>query len=250
MTHLNYGLFLAIGAGIIFQSFFMRKSYLFILNILLFGSITSTQFINIGRSGYILYIISILLILTLQYKQLIIKKTHILIGLIALVLYLAYSLSPNFKSRIDLTMHTFEQIYTDSNYNNSIGIRIQNYKYAFDLIAEKPFLGYGIGQNVKVLSESMKTDEATIAKIISNHSTTDSQYLDILLQFGVIGFMIFINIFFQLVRYQYQDEYQKRVAILFVTLFLIYAIQANFMHFYNATSLLLIFFSSILASKR
>ncbi|MEA1892017.1 MAG: O-antigen ligase family protein [Campylobacterota bacterium] len=249
MSHLNYGFFLAFSAGLSLQIFFQKNSYLMkIFTIILIVSITINQFINIGRSGYILYAISILTILYLQYKKDIFKYIPLIIVAFVSIFFLAYSFSPNFQKRIEQTVNSIASIYNKENYTNSIGIRFMNYKNAIESFKQSPLIGYGTDAHVTVLYEETKKTDAQLAQTIKNYHTTDSQYFDIALQFGLIGLIVFFNIFYQIYRYKDRDIYLKNISILMSILLLIYGLGTNFMHFLNPTSYLLIFFATITMS--
>lgn len=246
MTHLNYGLFLAFSAGLSLQLFFQKKTYLIkIFSILLMLSITTNLLINTGRSGYILFIVSVSIILFLQYKKKIIKYIPLLLITFLSIFTLAYNISPNFHKKALQTVHSIKKL-SNSNYNSSIGIRLLNYNTSLELFSEKPLFGYGTEEHVRVLYEKTKQSHPSLAKQLKYYSTTDSQYFDVALQFGLVGLFVLFNIFYQIYRYPYTDSYLKNISILTIILFTLYGIQTNFMHFLNPSSILLIFFSSLI----
>ena len=250
MSHLNYGLFLAFSAGLLLQLFFKERSLLIkSLTLLFIFSLTTNLFINIGRSGYILYIVSISTILYLEYKKTILKYIPLIILSFLSIFYLAYLYSPNFHNKVDQTLSSINKIYNNNDYMSSIGIRFLNYKTATELFQEKPIVGYGTGMHVDVLYERTKQKDEKLAKIIKNYSTTDSQYFDTALQFGLIGLIIFFSIFYHLYRYNYTDKYIKNISRLIIIVFLLYGLQTNFMYFANSSSILFIFFSSLVLTK-
>jgi len=250
MSHLNYGLFLAFSAGLSLQLFFQQKILIFrLFSLLLLSSLTINLFINIGRSGYILYIISISTVLYFQYKKNILKYIPLILLSFMAIFFLAYTFSPNFQNRALQTLKSVQKIYYENDYMNSIGIRFLNYKNSIELFKEKPLIGYGTDSHVEVLYKKTKESNSKLAAIIKNYTTTDSQYFDIVLQFGLIGLVVFLNIFYQIYQYKYATTYLKNLSILILILFLLYGLQTNFMYFLNTSAILLIFFSTFILKK-
>lgn len=247
MSHLNYGLFLAFSAGLSLQLFFKQKTFMLkLLSLLLLSSLTINLFINIGRSGYVLYVISISTVLYFQYKQNILKYFPFILLSFISIFFLAYKFSPNFQNRILQTLKSTQKIYYKNDYMNPIGIRFLNYENSIKLFKEKPLFGYGTHNHISALYKKTKETNSKLAAIIKVYSTTDSQYFDTLLQFGLIGLVIFLNIFYQIYHYRYKTIYQKNISLLIIILFLLYGLQTNFMYFFNTSSILLVFFSTVI----
>lgn len=97
-------------------------------------------------------------------------------------------------------------------YITSMGIRIGVAKYSFEVIKENLFFGVGTGDHSfavkKKIDESnlketsLESYNYLISTLFTGTSTAlHNTYLQSLVQFGIIGFLFFINIFYQIFRY-------------------------------------------------
>lgn len=77
----------------------------------------------------------------------------------------------------------------------SIAFRIDAWKVAASMAIDRPFLGYGIG-NVQEYATRYVGQNANV--IWGTLSTTDNQYLDILLEAGVLGLILSFWVIFRL----------------------------------------------------
>lgn len=227
MYHIHYGFILAFTSYILLLGLKETATpFLKFLMFLFLVSISVNLVLNIGRTGYILYIIGIFLYIIFNHKKYV--KRYIILGCttILLIFSLAYQFSPRFHARTDLTIESLSKIYQHDNYQSSIGLRIEKYKQAFDLFLERPLFGYGTKEHLGVVYNDAKEKNLWYAAGIKNHSNLDSEYLDMLIQFGLVGLIIYLNIFFQGLRYQQPDTKLKQIQNVLILFYIFFSFEA------------------------
>ncbi len=226
--HIANGLFLVIGSSLLFLTYLIKENKLDKLFIIsMFFVISIVVFLDIGRTGYILYPIGLFIVIFLRFKKDSLKILPIFLIAMFISAVLAFNYLHTFKSRVLKLQDDIVKIENQQDYHTSLGLRIVQTKQAVNLFLESPFFGYGTNMHVKTMYEDAKEKKLFYANTIKRYYTTDSQYLDTLLQFGTLGFIIFLNIFYQAFRYKQKDFYLRSVRIVLLSLLLIYFIQTG-----------------------
>jgi O-antigen ligase len=140
----------------------------------------------------------------------------------------AYNLSSIFHERVNGFFNQTQAAVTDKNYATSTGTRVGYNLYGYDLFLENPIFGVGTGDHIEEFLNYIKKVETNLANYnsmaysVSNGAdgSLHSEFLDNILQFGIIGLLIFLNIFYQLFRYPYDDHYMKVVQVIFIVILL------------------------------
>jgi O-antigen ligase len=182
---------LALACYIILQNllFNSNKPVAMVLQLALLLFLSCNMFITVGRTGQIAFFILLAVVLFQYFYRL--SKVKLLLGLILLPLLVTatYQCSTTFKNRIDLAItetrnHASCEI-------TSVGLRVWFYKNTFLLIKENWLTGTGTGD--------FPTEYAKINQIHSpalpDTDNPHNQYLLIVSQFGIAGFIILISIF-------------------------------------------------------
>jgi len=190
-THVMYNPMLALACYIILQNllFNSNKPVAMVLQLALLLFLSCNMFITVGRTGQIAFFILLAVVLFQYFYRL--SKVKLLLGLILLPLLVTatYQCSTTFKNRIDLAItetrnHASCEI-------TSVGLRVWFYKNTFLLIKENWLTGTGTGD--------FPTEYAKINQIHSpalpDTDNPHNQYLLIVSQFGIAGFIILISIF-------------------------------------------------------
>ncbi|PHR59441.1 MAG: hypothetical protein COA44_00420 [Arcobacter sp.] len=216
--HIHYGLLLALSLTFLFYNFFtlhLSKLQKILISIFFFSA-SINLFITGGRIGYLLFII----LLFIASIRLIKKKVYLYIGVLSLfisiILFSAYQFSNVFHKRINETVHTIELLSnfqtSDKFYQTSFGNRIALWELSYYSIKENLLFGSGTGQQMIQIRE--KSVEKNKNKNIANHiGHTHSEYISLLLQFGLIGFFFYLNIFYQIINYKETNHHKKSFLI-------------------------------------
>jgi len=227
--HIHYGFMLAIASNLLLILIIRASTFTErVIELSFFIIISINLVLNVSRTGYILYVIGTLIVIFLYYKKSFIKVLLISIVGLFLASLLAYKFSNMFHDRVDLTIKSINNIVFENNYSSSIGYRFVQYGRAIDSYKQRPITAHGTGMHLLVVGEERGND-LTHRKEKFLYSCLDSQYFDLLVQFGVVGLIVFFNIFYQIIRYRQSDIYLKNIQYIFVALYLLYSLQTGSM---------------------
>jgi len=166
-----------------------------------------------SRTGILLYSIILLITLSYIFKKNLIKALTFTIFLAALALSFALLFTP-MKEDLKRAEHSITQALSNQNYNSSSGLRIGLSIYAYDIFIENPLFGIGTSNHIETLRKTIhKVIEKNPEKNSQNQfkymldvlntgklATIHNTYLELLMQFGIIGFIFLLNIFYQTLR--------------------------------------------------
>lgn len=169
-----------------------RKLSLFILIIVLsFG-----LFLSMSRIIIITYLLLVIFVVPHHvFKGRMVRYSQMaLISFIFLFMAILYIKIPYFKERVkndfllDLGLDDQRRLDKGGSLGSS---RILRWKCALKEIIEEPILGHGVGDGQPALRDCYEQDGLTIAYDLDYNS--HNQYLDILLNNGLIGIIVFIG---------------------------------------------------------
>ncbi len=207
-----------------------------------------------GRSGYIMYALSILTVLIFIYRKKLLKTFLIASVLIIGGYTLAYNLSPLFQNRVNVFVEDIEHLKA-KNFATGVGARAGFYYYSLDVIKANPLFGAGAGDHINEFKRVVLKNESNPANIhelffnVRNgvNASLHSEILDDLTQFGLVGFMIFLSIFYFLLHPGHTDPFRLFLATLTVVIFFASSLGGNlfnsdfigrFFLFFSALSLI------------
>jgi O-antigen ligase len=227
----QYSEVLSISMGILLYGIITLKQKWWVkfIYVLFFISASSNIFIIQSKLGYGLYTISILTataMIIIKHKKY--WMLPVFVGLIIGGYTLAYNLSSIFHERVNGFLNQTQSALENKNYATSTGTRMGYYDYGYDLFLENPIFGLGTGNHISAFLnyiDKVETDSKNLYSMkysLQNgaDASLHSEFLDIILQFGFIGLLIFLNIFYQLFRYPYDDHYMKVVQVIFIVILL------------------------------
>lgn len=224
-TYSDYSTILSIALAIILYQLITHTGSLTVFQkgIYAFFFISSSFNIAIlaGRSGYIIYALSILTVLIFIYRKKLFKALLIATLLIVGGYTLAYNVSPLFQTRVNTFINDI-QLLQKNDFSTGVGARAGFYYYSVDLIKANPFFGVGAGDHInefkKVVLEN-ESNPANIHELFFNvrngvNASLHSEILDDLTQFGLIGFIVFLSIFYHLMHPGHNDQFRTFLATL------------------------------------
>jgi O-antigen ligase len=166
-------------------AFSVKKGWRCFFILLFLVAVYDVLFINLGRSGYVV-LFSLLLLLAWQQFSWKGLFTGILVSIF--LLSGLFFLPANFKDRLSLVHREINQ-YHHGNFDTSVGLRLEFYKNSLKLLAKHPWIGTGTGsfsQNYFNLAEDKQF--AT--------QNPHNEYLNIAVQFGLVGVVVLLALFF------------------------------------------------------
>jgi len=156
--------------------------WLFVLLFLL--TVYNVLFINLSRSGYVVLFSLMLLLAWQQFSW-----KGLLAGLLISIFLCGglLFLPANFKERFNLVHNEITQ-YEHGSFDTSVGLRLEFYHNSLKLLREHPWIGTGTG--------SFSQDYLAIAQN-KQFATKNphNEYLNIAVQFGLLGFVILLGMF-------------------------------------------------------
>lgn len=218
LNHIHYGVALAFVVILLLQKAIFATSSIPLKIMMLLFSISATVniFVTGGRTGYITFLL-LILVLSIFYLR---KLTLVFLILLPLIFTVAYNTSNQFNARVVETKKNIINLYSGNpNLNTSIGTRVGIYYYASHIIKDNPIFGVGTGDSMD------KIDETTPEKwtAIKSQPHEHNQYLSVLVKLGLIGLMVFLNIYYQIFRYKQNDK-DLRFIMIFSTLAIAFGI--------------------------
>ena len=160
--------------------------------ILVIALLMSSSAVIMGqtRGIWLALIIALLITLlsTLKFKQINWKY-----ALIAMVIFSlgAYVAKPQLEQRIEQTNAEIKAIQA-GDLNTSIGIRLQLWSAAVNIISESPILGSGDAHQELLNKLFLK---GYVTKVVTRFSHYHNQYVDRLVKTGIVGFILLLTVF-------------------------------------------------------
>jgi len=245
MHHSHYGLTLALAVTFLILN--LLTQHVSLKERLISGFFVLTATINLsitgGRIGYITYIILLLMTIILIYKKKALIPLALMLFFISSIGITAYNFSPLFKSRINQSLHTIDTMSKNpTNYNSSFGNRVGVWHYAFQTIKDAPLLGVGTGDHKDEYRSRIPALDSNLLAVSHPHN----QFISVTLQFGFLGLIIFLNIFFQIFRYKFPNNYQMSIAYLTAVAFILtFMIEGDIVKYYMSLFTLMIGISMV-----
>jgi O-antigen ligase len=227
MHHLDYSTFLAFTSLLLLNKFFHSdESKLKVFYFLYFLFVTSNLFINGGRTGQLAFVVSIFVLGIVNAKNKFKMITGIFI-LVGAILTTAYSFSPVFQERVNSATHEIAKIYHNDKgaYEGSFGTRLGLWVLGIEILQEDPFLGVGAGSVPSTLDTYIGQQEELFGhiKVRDMHNT----YMENLITYGIIGFFIYMLIWFSLMKTQIEDKFISSLRVVFISVFLMATLFEN-----------------------
>jgi len=206
LNHYFYNTLLSIVVSILLYNLLVNKNSIYIKVISMFFIATAS--INLiligGRIGYIIYIVLILFVLFYIYRK---KFFYISLPLatilISVFFYTSYQNGGLFKQRIDQALSDKAKLMQDEpNYKTSIGARIGMWKYSLEVIKDNFLFGVGTGDFKAEMLEKVPKKH----KFLSQWQQPHNEYIKHFTQFGIIGLLVFLNIFYQIFKTKSKDK--------------------------------------------
>lgn len=166
-------------------AFSIKNAWRWLFVVLFLLAVYDVLFINLGRSGYVV-LFSLLLLLSWQRFD----WRGLLAGLMILI-FLCGSLlflPANFKERFNRAHSEITQ-YAHGDLNTSVGLRLEFYHNSFKLFKEHPWIGTGTGSFTQ---DYLAIDQNKLFATQNPHN----EYLNIAVQFGVLGVFVLLGMFF------------------------------------------------------
>jgi len=217
LEHGFYSIVISLAAAILFFKAFLSKQEAkdkHYFSIIFFITMSFNLLFIQGRVGYVLYSCLILYLLFQYYK-----KNNSIIHIISLILIpltiaiIMYNNGGAFQKRIHHTINVATNFLTTKNNakNSSFEQRLCMAKSSINIIEKNVLFGVGTGDELLLLRKDPKNIGCDIMKRVDN---VHNQYLEILMQFGIIGLIVYFNLLYQIYKYDTKNEDTNHIKIL------------------------------------
>jgi len=218
MFHIDYSVFLGFTAVVLLNRMLSKRYDLKekLLLTLFFLTVTGNLFINDGRTGQLAFFVGIIATVFIHFK-INLKSVGIAALLITLLFSSAYQLSSKFQQRIAAAQNDIHKI-TQGDLNSSWGYRVAMYTVAADIVKENPLIGVGVGDYQQASYDALQKDDHGFNKAFKEFLPErhfHNQYLNVMVQGGLIGLLLMLAIFYYLFRLPIRDPELKELSLLF-----------------------------------
>jgi O-antigen ligase len=217
LHHSLYSIFLAVTIFLLATLFMETKrgSYRLFYAFFMLSAVVNL-FLNGGRLGQLAFLVATVVFLFVRFKGgLKTIVSGVLLG--TAIFFAAYHLSPVFHKRVDTSIASVKEILSGQ-YYSSWGIRANVIRVASEAIKEHPLAGAGIGDARRIFLKTAERFDGTEPFPLLVH--LHNQYLQILMETGLIGLLIFIGLIVSLLRLDV-PEYYRSFHITFIVIYLV-----------------------------
>jgi O-antigen ligase len=213
LDHSRYNVLISMAIGILLFNFFKDKELNFLKIVSFIFIITASINMTLigGRIGYFTFIFVILFVVFLRFKKSFIRISFLVILLIFSFFIFSYNYSEIFQQRMNETVTSIKKLNEqEQRFNSSMGLRIGFWIYSLEVVKDNLLFGVGTGDGTVAVREYIDSKDEYLKKISHPHN----EYLKNLLQFGLIGFLFFLNIFYQIFRTLAIDDELKKISLI------------------------------------
>lgn len=232
MLHLDYSMFLAFGALLVLNRVLTRPMAMNrrLLWLLFCVFLCAGLFVNIGRSGQLAFFGTLLVVLPSMLRIRAVLRVVVAATTVVVILVGAYLVAPTFKKRVDSATGEVRGAIVDGNYETNQGKRIAGMIVSLEIFRQHPIIGTGVADNMTEFRRLLRTRFQGLRKAVSWFPHLHNQYLQIATELGLVGILVFLNIFLQLFRTKNSDREMHNLRIILGCVFLFGFIGDPFFH--------------------
>lgn len=231
MHHTPYSIFLIFTVTLMLIQLIGRKNNnikgvfygLFIVTMI------ANLFINTGRTGQFALLVALGIFL-ISYLRISFLKTIAYSAVIGGIIFLvAYGSITNFHDRVNETYNSISTLITTQKpLNDSTGFRFMMWHAASEIIRTNPILGVGIGDDRDAYALVLSKSSIDLKNTIEGFSDFHNTYLQITVWSGIVGLVLFLNVFFVLLKNISNNKELKSIGRVMTGLLLCYMLIGDF----------------------
>jgi len=218
-------------------------------------------FMTGSRTSMLIYFIMILVSLLYIYKNNIIKVLFLALCITSIIFAIVYIFQPGVINNLKNELHSTKKSITDGNFASSSGTRVGLALYSIPIIKENFFFGVGTANHIPKVKQYVESsidlnnpddykNYQEMFRVFSSGlgASLHNHYIDVIVQFGIIGLIILVNLFYQVYKFKYDNDLYRYLAFVIVSLTIV-IINSGYGFGYNNFDKFLIFIFSILSYK-
>ena len=172
----------------------------------------SSNVFLLKKTQIVSYVIVLFVAFIYLYRKDIVKILIFSLTLLSIFLIGINFLFPTVKYQLLHELDGVQKAIQKQDFTNSMSARLGVAYYSLQVIEDSPIFGYGTGDhayevkkainNSELKNKDSKSYDILIGTLITGkHVTLHNTFLQVLVQYGIIGLLIFLNIFYQILKF-------------------------------------------------
>lgn len=233
MDHANYSIYLAFTAFLLLYKILTSadlKSQVAYGAFLLMS--TSNLFINGGRTGQLAFLICLIIFAVFRFEKKI--RAAFIMGVVTIAIFVsAYTISPNFKQRMDYTAIDIKEMVVEKKFDKAFSIRVALWIMGVHQYLDNPFLGTGIGD--EAIGARKYADQYDFKYFVDLKEDTKyidfhNGYIQFAVSMGIGGISLFLFLLYRLLTQKFQDRNAQELNTIFASLVILLSVIGPSLH--------------------
>ena len=172
----------------------------------------SSNVFLLKKTQIVSYVIVLFVAFIYLYRKDIVKILIFSLTLLSIFLIGINFLFPTVKYQLLHELDGVQKAIQKQDFTNSMSARLGVAYYSLQVIEDSPIFGYGTGDHAYEVKKAINNSELKnidsksydilIGTLITGkHVTLHNTFLQVLVQYGIIGLIIFLNIFYQILKF-------------------------------------------------
>lgn len=233
MDHTNYSIYLAFTAFILMHRIFYSNEFKWkIIYGAYFLLSSSNLFFKRWKNGTGCFFSIFFYCRLYEYKNKFAASATALLAII-LIFFLAYNSSPIFKKRANYTYNDINRMITQDDFSGAFTQRVSLWILGSHQFMDNFLTGTGIGDEASGVDkyiESYNFEENGAVRKGEKYLDFHNAFIQYGVQLGIFGFILFVMIFYTLIKQKFTTPMYKNLNILFVSLFVFLSMMGLSMH--------------------
>lgn len=172
----------------------------------------SSNVFLLKKTQIVSYVIVLFVAFIYLYRKDIVKILILSLTFLSIFLIGTNFLFPTVKYQLLHELDGVQKAIQKQDFTNSMSARLGVAYYSLQVIEDSPIFGYGTGDHAYEVKKAINNSELKnidsksydilIGTLITGkHVTLHNTFLQVLVQYGIIGLLIFLNIFYQILKF-------------------------------------------------
>ena len=172
----------------------------------------SSNVFLLKKTQVVSYVIVLFVAFIYLYRKDIVKILILSLTFLSIFLIGINFLFPTVKYQLLHEVDGVQKAIQKQDFTNSMSARLGVAYYSLQVIEDSPIFGYGTGDHAYEVKKAINNSELKnidsksydilIGTLITGkHVTLHNTFLQVLVQYGIIGLLIFLNIFYQILKF-------------------------------------------------
>lgn len=249
-THITYSTFVGFTVLLTIYKFkLLQNNYEKIFYMLFLTTMFINLLLNYGRTGQFSFFITLIFLVFIYYKKSI-KHISVLLLSISILFIISYNTVDTFHVRVNQAKSDVSNILNSTGADTSFGTRI----LAFDTIPylmnrDNILFGVGMGNKTQYISNTLSKSYPYYIHSFNDNGYLHDSHVEMLVSNGIIGLLVYMSIFFFLLKSNIKDKYIKYISTITGIYFFCYGLSADIFFAYEPMNLFAILISIVIIQQ-